>query len=181
MRHDETRRFARTGTTPKRERRKDGTILSIYLGFGGVEILNLEDEEGACCAVPAAAPMGERSFSSTIAAFTAPVPAVVTTTPMSTWRRRSCEFRGTKYIVEYDEASEEDIYEALNAPPIERLQRGYALEEVRQSRWLRERMRRVDLNAINFAFASWEVDESQDSKLERVADANETHPEAQSR
>jgi OmpA-OmpF porin, OOP family len=61
-----------------------------------------------------------------------------------------------KYIVDDDEASEEDIYEALNAPPIERLQRGYALEEVRESRWLRERMRRVDLNAINFAFASWE-------------------------
>ena len=45
------------------------------------------------------------------------------------------------------------------------------LEEVRESRWLRERMRRVDLNAINFAFASWEVDESQYPKLERVADA----------
>ena len=32
-------------------------------------------------------------------------------------------------------------------------------------------MRRVDLNAINFAFASWEVDESQYDKLERVAQA----------
>ena len=31
------------------------------------------------------------------------------------------------------------------------------------------RMRRVDLNAINFAFASWEVDESQYPKLERLA------------
>ena len=29
----------------------------------------------------------------------------------------------------------------------------------------------MDLNAINFAFASWEVDESQYDKLERVAQA----------
>src|SRR4029079_2450408 len=46
VRHDETRRFGRSGGTPQRGRRKDGTALSIYLGVGGVEILNLEDEEG---------------------------------------------------------------------------------------------------------------------------------------
>ena len=45
------------------------------------------------------------------------------------------------------------------------------MEEVRESRWLRERMRRVDLNAINFAFASWEVEESEYPKLENVAEA----------
>jgi outer membrane protein OmpA-like peptidoglycan-associated protein len=76
-----------------------------------------------------------------------------------------------KYIVDYDEASEEDVYEALSAPPVERLDRGYSLEEVRYGRGLRERMRRVDLDAITFAFGSWEVEESQYSKLERVARA----------
>jgi outer membrane protein OmpA-like peptidoglycan-associated protein len=76
-----------------------------------------------------------------------------------------------KYVVDYEDASEEDVYEALSAPPIERLERGYALDEVRQSRWLRARMRRVDLEAINFAFGSWEVDESEYPKLEVVADA----------
>ena len=171
VRHDETRRFARTGTTPKRERRKDGTILSIYVGFGGVEILNLEDEDGRLLRRSRRGADGREIVLVDNRRFYSSRPrgryydAYVDLAPPVVRIPRE------KYIVEYDEASEEDIYEALNAPPIERLQRGYALEEVRQSRWLRERMRRVDLNAINFAFASWEVDESQDSKLERVADA----------
>ena len=171
VRHDETRRFARAGTTPKRERRKDGTILSIYVGFGGVEILNLEDEDGRLLRRSRRGADGREIVLVDNRRFYSSRPrgryydAYVDLAPPVVRIPRD------KYIVEYDEASEEDIYEALNAPPIERLQRGYALEEVRQSRWLRERMRRVDLNAINFAFASWEVDESQDSKLERVADA----------
>ena len=171
VRHDETRRFARAGTTPKRERRKDGTILSIYVGFGGVEILNLEDEDGRLLRRSRRGADGREIVLVDNRRFYSSRPrgryydAYVDLAPPVVRIPRD------KYIVEYDEASEEDIYEALNAPHIERLQRGYALEEVRQSRWLRERMRRVDLNAINFAFASWEVDESQDSKLERVADA----------
>jgi outer membrane protein OmpA-like peptidoglycan-associated protein len=76
-----------------------------------------------------------------------------------------------KYIVEYTSASDEDIYEALSAPPIEHLDRGYSLDEVRYSYYLRERMRRVDLDAINFEFGSWEVTPDQYPKLERVATA----------
>ena len=171
VRHDETRRFARTGKTPKRERRKDGTILSIYVGFGGVEILNLEDEEGRLLRRSRRGADGREIVLVDNRRFYSSRPrgryydAYVDLAPPVVRIPRD------KYILEYEEASEEDIYEALNAPPIERLQRGYALEEVRQSRGLRERMRRVDLNAISFAFASWEVAESQYSKLERVADA----------
>ena len=171
VRHDETRRFARTGRTPKRERQKDGSILSIYLGFGGVEILNLEDEEGRLLRRSRRGADGRETVLVDNRRFYSSRPrgryynAYVDLPPPVVRIRRA------KYIVDDDEASEEDIYEALNAPPIERLQRGYALEEVRQSRGLRERMRRVDLNAINFAFASWEVDERQYSKLERVAEA----------
>ena len=171
VRHDETRRFGRSGGTPKRERRKDGTTLSIYLGFGGVEILNLEDEEGHLLRRSRRGADGREIVLVDNRRFYSSRPrgryydAYVDLPPPVVRIPRA------KYIVDDDEASEEDIYEALNAPPIERLQRGYALEEVRESRWLRERMRRVDLNAINFAFASWEVDESQYPKLERVADA----------
>ena len=46
VRHDETQRFSRTGKQVRRERQKDGTILSVYLGFGGVEIISLEDDQG---------------------------------------------------------------------------------------------------------------------------------------
>lgn len=76
-----------------------------------------------------------------------------------------------KYIVDYDDADEDEVYEAFNAPPVDRIDRRYTLDEVRATRNLRERMRRVDLNDINFDTGSWEVDESQYHKLERVARA----------
>jgi outer membrane protein OmpA-like peptidoglycan-associated protein len=73
--------------------------------------------------------------------------------------------------VDYDRASPEDIYDALNAPPIESLERGYSLDEVRRSYPVLERMRRVDLDTINFEFGSWDVERDQFNKLERIADA----------
>jgi outer membrane protein OmpA-like peptidoglycan-associated protein len=76
-----------------------------------------------------------------------------------------------KYIVEYEGASEDDVYEALNAPPVDVLTRRYTLDEVRATYALRERMRRIDLDDINFEFGSWEVDPSEYRKLERVARA----------
>lgn len=76
-----------------------------------------------------------------------------------------------KYIVEYERASEDDIYEALVAPPIERLERVYSLEEVRYSSPLRQRLRRIDLDTINFEFGSFEITEDQYGKLERIARA----------
>jgi len=76
-----------------------------------------------------------------------------------------------KYIVEYEDASYEDVYEALSAPPVEELDRGYTLDEIRYNYALLERMRRVDLDSITFDFGSWEVAPDQYGKLERIARA----------
>ena len=67
-------------------------------------------------------------------------------------------------------ASEEDLYEALTAPPLERLDRGYSLEEIRQSYDLRERMRSVDLDTINFEFGSQAVAPEYYDTLEQLAE-----------
>ncbi|MDZ4791119.1 MAG: OmpA family protein, partial [Hyphomicrobiales bacterium] len=75
-----------------------------------------------------------------------------------------------RYIVEADEASEEDIEDALSAGPLEDLERGYNLDEVRSSIRLRERMRSVDLDSITFDFGSWELGNSQFARLESVAE-----------
>jgi outer membrane protein OmpA-like peptidoglycan-associated protein len=76
-----------------------------------------------------------------------------------------------KYVVRYEDANEEDVYEALNAPPVEESERRYTLNQVRATPHLRDRMRRIDLDDINFETGSWEVDPSEYSKLERVARA----------
>jgi outer membrane protein OmpA-like peptidoglycan-associated protein len=75
-----------------------------------------------------------------------------------------------EYIVDYGRATDDDIYEALIAPPIERLDRGYSLEEIRYSRYLRDRMRRVDLDTVTFDFGSWEVAPDQERALDRMAE-----------
>ena len=74
-----------------------------------------------------------------------------------------------QYIVDYSTASEDDLYAALIAPPVEALERDYSLEAIRLGFWLRERMRRVDLPDINFEFGSWEIAPDQYPKLERLA------------
>lgn len=76
-----------------------------------------------------------------------------------------------KYVVRYEDASEDDVYEALEAPPVEESDRRYTLNQVRATPHLRDRMRRVDLDDINFETGSWEVDPAEYRKLERVARA----------
>ncbi|WOK16316.1 OmpA family protein [Rhodopseudomonas sp. BAL398] len=76
-----------------------------------------------------------------------------------------------RYIVDYDDASPELLYDTLEAPPVERLQRRYTLDEIRYSPTVRQRMASVDLNTITFATGSWEIPPAQGAKLEGIANA----------
>jgi len=76
-----------------------------------------------------------------------------------------------RYIVEAERASEADIYAALIAPPVDRIERRYTLDEVRYSPRLRERMPRVDLDTVNFESGSWEVTPDQMNRLAPIAQA----------
>lgn len=76
-----------------------------------------------------------------------------------------------EYIVEVERASDADLVEAFTAPPVERIERSYTLDEVRQSQPLRERMRRVDVDTITFEFGSWELPENQIAAMTGIARA----------
>ena len=65
----------------------------------------------------------------------------------------------------------QDIYDTLEAGPIERLDRGYSLDEIRYNTYLRDRMRRIDLDTVNFEFGAWQVPPDQYNRLERIANA----------
>ena len=62
-----------------------------------------------------------------------------------------------RYIVEADRASREEIYDTLIAPPVDRIERRYSLDEVRYSVALRQRMPRIDIDSITFESGSWEI------------------------
>jgi len=73
------------------------------------------------------------------------------------------------YIREAAGATAADISLTLMEPPVERIERRYALDEILNSEPLRALMPRVDINTVNFESGSWEITQDQASRLEFVA------------
>ena len=61
------------------------------------------------------------------------------------------------YIREAARATADDIYLTLMAPPVDRIERRYGLDEILYSEPLRARMPRVDIDTVNFETGSWEI------------------------
>jgi OmpA-OmpF porin, OOP family len=75
-----------------------------------------------------------------------------------------------RYIVEDDQASPALLYETLIAPPLERIERRYSLDEIRYTAPLRDRMRRIDLDTVTFDTGSWDLSPDQVQRLVAIAD-----------
>jgi OOP family OmpA-OmpF porin len=75
-----------------------------------------------------------------------------------------------RYIVEAEDASPELIYDTMIAPPVDRIERRYSLDEIRYSPSVRQRMPSIDLDSINFETGSWEIPPDQAAKLQVIAD-----------
>src|SRR6202158_5178937 len=75
-----------------------------------------------------------------------------------------------RYIVDADDAPPELIYDTMLAPPVDRIQRRYSLDEIRYSPSVRQLMPSIDLNSINFETGSWEIPPDQAAKLQGIAD-----------
>jgi outer membrane protein OmpA-like peptidoglycan-associated protein len=76
-----------------------------------------------------------------------------------------------RYIVRGAGAPPALIYEALDAPPVAALERGYTLDEIRDNYELRAYVRSVDVDSINFESGSWELIPDQIPQLQALADA----------
>jgi outer membrane protein OmpA-like peptidoglycan-associated protein len=75
-----------------------------------------------------------------------------------------------RYIVSADDASPDVIYETMEAPPVERIDRRYSLDEIRYSPNVRMRMPSVDIDTITFDTGSWTIPPDQAAKLQVIAD-----------
>src|SRR5450631_1198042 len=75
-----------------------------------------------------------------------------------------------RYIVDAEDASPDLIYDTMEAPPVERIERRYSLDEIRYSPSVRQLMPSIDLNSINFESGSWEIPPDQAAKLQAIAD-----------
>ncbi|MGY3236808.1 outer membrane protein OmpA-like peptidoglycan-associated protein [Bradyrhizobium sp. USDA 4472] len=75
-----------------------------------------------------------------------------------------------RYIVDAQEASPDVIYETMRAPPVQRIDRRYSLDEIRYSPNVRMQMPSIDVNTINFATGSWAIPPDQAARLQVIAD-----------
>ena len=174
IRHDETQRFAKNATDIRSQRRPDGTTQTVVFRPGGVQLFNIVDNSGRLVRRYRRDGGGRevnlidnRRFYRN-AGIGLGIGLAIGAVALAL-RPPVVRIDRAKYIVDYERASDDDVYEALSAAPIERLERRYSLDEVRFSSELRDRMRRVDLDAITFEFGSWDVGQEQFPKLERVA------------
>ncbi|TJW15346.1 MAG: flagellar motor protein MotB [Mesorhizobium sp.] len=77
-----------------------------------------------------------------------------------------------EYILDSEEVEDpDDYYTFLEQPPVERVQRLYSIDEVKRSSRVRDIVRRIDLDTLNFEFGSASISDSEVQKLEGVANA----------
>lgn len=171
--NNEADRFSRIRNA-QTQRRPDGFIVSSYQRPDGFRVYSEVDSNGRLMRRYRRGPDGRefnivdnRNFWRNVA-IGAGVGAIATVVALNL-ARPTVTIPRHQYIVDYDRASDDDLYETLRAPPIDRLDRPYSLEEVRYNIALRERMRRIDLDAITFDSGSYQVTPEQFPKLERLA------------
>ena len=175
IQHDEAERFQRLRGA-QTERRANGVVETYYVRSDGFRVITEVDANGRMLRRYRRGPDGQeyiivdnRNFwrnagiGAGVAALTVAL-ALNLPPPRVTIPRE-------RYIVDYERASDDELDEALSAPPVDRLEHAYALEEVRYSYELRERMRRIDLDAITFEFGAYEVTPEQYPRLERLANS----------
>jgi len=167
IRHDETERFRLLGGNIHVEQR-GGEVTTVVRRPDNVEVVTIVDPNGRLLRRFRRTPEG-REF---VLIDNRPRPGVVigvggivVLPPLRLAIPRD------EYIVDTEELPPQRIVETLEAPPLERLERPYTLDEIRYSMALRDRMRRVDLNTINFETGSWQVDEDQAPQLTAIAEA----------
>jgi outer membrane protein OmpA-like peptidoglycan-associated protein len=162
VRHDENERLFEFGQG-RRERHDDGEY-SIIVRPDGDEIITVTDDDGRLIRrfrrehdgredmlIDNRRPRGERIFLD--------LPLPIIGIPQD------------QYIVDTAVAPEPFIYQALAAPPLVPIERPYSLDEIRYNVALRDRMRRIDVDTINFDTSSWEVEPDQVGRLQLIAQA----------
>jgi outer membrane protein OmpA-like peptidoglycan-associated protein len=172
IRHDEAERFRLGGRDVRSERRPDGYTETFFVRSDGVRVISVTDGSGRLLRRYRRGPDGRefniidnRRFYGT--AVVVGVGAIGLAVALNLSPPRLAIPREL-YIVDYERASDDDLYEALAAPPVDSLERAYSLEEVRDNYLLRDRMRRIDLDGITFEFGAFEVTSDQYPKLERI-------------
>jgi outer membrane protein OmpA-like peptidoglycan-associated protein len=167
IRHDETERFRLFGGDVHVEQR-GGETVTVMQRPGGDQIVTVVDADGRLVRRIRRGPDGRE----VVLIDNGPRPGIkVGIDAVVVLPALRVDIPRDEYVLEMEHAPPRRIIEVLEAPPVERIARAYTLDEIRYSPLLRDRMRRIDLDTINFETGSWQVDEDQVARLEQVAEA----------
>jgi outer membrane protein OmpA-like peptidoglycan-associated protein len=171
IRHDETDRFRRAyDNADVRVERRGGNDVTVIRRPDGTEIVNIRDPDGNLVRRIRREPAGRETILIDNSFDNRPRGRVYIDERVDLPPPRIVIPR-ERYIVDVEGASQDDLIEAFTAPPVERIERRYTLDQIRQSETLRERLRRVDVDTVTFDSGSWVLDENQIGALTGVAEA----------
>jgi OmpA-OmpF porin, OOP family len=165
IRHDEDERF-RFGARNIQTQQVGGEVRTIVVRADGSQIITVAGADGRLLRRIRRDRNGreiviiDNSFRdpSAVGSFYVELPPPVIRIPYD------------RYIVEADVAAPDVIYETLEAPPVDRIDRRFTLDEIRYSPSVRLMMPSIDLNTINFETGSWDIPPDQAAKLQVIAD-----------
>ncbi len=163
IRHSEVDRFA-VGARNVQVEHRGNQIVSVVIRPDGVQIIDYTDNDGRLLRRVRRDPNGREIViidNGFAGARMADVFLTLTAPIIHIPRER--------YIVDADNADEGAIYGVLIAPPVERIDRRYTLDQVRYNEPLRAYMPRLDLE-VNFDTGSWQLTPDQVDRLSAIAE-----------
>ncbi|MCJ2096984.1 OmpA family protein [Methylobacterium sp. J-072] len=168
IRHDENERFRDLDPRGFRSERRGADFYSFIDRPGGEQIVTVTDDDGRMLRRYRRFRDGREVviIDNSTAGPPRPIYDDVVVLPPPDIR-----IPRDRYVVEYEQADEGAVYEALTAPPVVAVDRRYTLDQVRYSPDLRARMRSVDIDTITFDTASFTVTPDQAARLSVIAAA----------
>ena len=165
--HDANDRFRELGYRIDRQRRGDAFVDTVGLPGGGA-VLTFTTPDGRLLRRVRRGQDGREVvlFENGIGGRLRPLQDDVVVLPTPRLR-----IPPDRYIVDYQGADAGVIYDTLIAPPVAAPPQRYTLDQVLYSPDVRNYVRSVDINTINFDTGSWVVPGDQTGKLKALADA----------
>lgn len=77
----------------------------------------------------------------------------------------------SEYVLDADDANEDELVQFFDQPPVERVQRLYSVNEVKRSARLRDMMRRLEIGGLTFETGKATISTDQIASLTNVANA----------
>ena len=181
VRHDDTERFRQLGGNVKVVTGRDGTTTTTVNRPGGVQVVTVKDRDGNILQRYRKDRNGQIEVligdAGPQAGSRRPPPPPRAPAPNATFDFQvqlpplKLNIPRDQYIVESSRASRRQLTEAFQAPPVERVDRAYSLEEIRRSDRIRNKVRRVDFDTVTFEFGSAVLPDDEIPQMQAVGEA----------